>query len=114
ENTYDYVKDIGTNEEGTQVANAWQATPGAFFYRDSFAKEYLDINSPEEMQEVISTWDGFYETAVKLDEASNGEVDMISGIEDLSFPFYSTREEGWVVDNKLVIDDNITELLELA
>ena len=114
ENTYDYVKDIGTNEEGVQVANAWQSTPGAFFYRDSFAKEYLDIASPEEMQEAISTWDGFYEIASRLNEASNGEIDMISGVEDLSFPFYSTREQGWVVDNKLVIDDNIHELLEMA
>lgn len=114
ENTYDYVKDIGTDEEGTQVANAWQATPGAFFYRDSFAKEYLGIDSPEEMQKAISTWDGFYETASKLDKASNGEIDMISGVEDLSFPFYSTRKQGWVADNKLVIDNNINELLEMA
>lgn len=114
ENTYDYVKEIGTNQDGVQVANAWQATPGAFFYRDSFAKEYLDINSPEEMQEAISSWDGFYETALKLNEASDGKINMISGIEDLSFPFYSTRKQGWVVDGKLVIDDNINELLEMT
>lgn len=114
ENTYDYVKEVGTNKEGVQVANAWQAAPGAFFYRDSFAKEYLGIETPEDMQAAISSWDGFYETAKKLDEASDGKIDMISGIEDLSFPFYSTREKGWVVDNKLEIDNNITKLLEMA
>lgn len=52
--TYDYVKEVGTSEDGTFVANAWQAAPGAFFYRHSLAEEYLGVSEPEEIQELIS------------------------------------------------------------
>lgn len=112
--TYDYVKDLGTNEEGTFVANAWQAAPGAFFYRDSIAKEFLGLETPEDVQNAISDWDGFIETARNLKEASNGEVYMISSTDDIRFSYMGAREQGWVVDGKLVIDEKIYEMMETA
>lgn len=112
--TVDYVVQVGTNSNGEFVANAWQATPGAFFYRDSMAKEYLGLETPEEVQAAISDWNKFYETAVKLKEATNGEVYMISTINDLFFPYYGTRSTGWVEDGKLMIDESLYELMDLA
>ena len=115
EDTYEYVLGIGTSEDGVFNATAWQAAPGAFFYRESMAEEYLDASTPEEVQELISDWDGFIETARQLNEASNGEKYMISSTgADLRFPYLGTRETGWVVDGELVIDDQITEMLETA
>lgn len=115
EPTYDYVKGIGTSEENVFNATAWQAAPGAFFYRQSMAEEYLNVNSPEELQEKISDWDGFIETARELKEASNGEKYMISSSgADLRFPYLGSREAGWVDDNKLVIDEKVFEMLETA
>ncbi|MCU9595818.1 ABC transporter substrate-binding protein [Caldibacillus thermolactis] len=114
ENTFDYVKDVGTNSDGQFVANAWQAAPGAFFYRDSIAKEFLGLETPEDVQAAIGTWDDFYRTAVKLKEASNGEVYMVSSVADFKYAFLGTRDQGWVVDNKLVIDEKIYDLLEIA
>lgn len=115
EDTYDYVKGIGTSEDGVFNATAWQAAPGAFFYRQSMAEEYLDASTPEEMQELISDWDSFIETARKLNEASNGEKYMISSSgADLRFPYLGSRETGWVVDNELVIDDQVYEMLDTA
>ena len=114
EETYDYVTGIGTNREGEFVANSWQAAPGAFFYRQSMAEEYLGIANPEEMQERISDWDGFIQTARELDKASNGEVDMISSTDDIRFPYLGGREQGWVVEDELVIDENIYDMLDTA
>lgn len=115
EETYDYVKGIGTSEDGVFNATAWQAAPGAFFYRQSIAEEYLDASTPEEMQEKISDWDGFIETARELNESSDGEKYMISSVgADLRFPYLGSREEGWVVDNELVIDDQVYEMLDTA
>lgn len=56
EDTYDYVKGIGTSADGVFNATAWQAAPGAFFYRQSMAEEYLGASTPEEVQEKISDW----------------------------------------------------------
>lgn len=112
ENTYDYVVDIGTDENGTLVMNSWQTAPGAFFYRQDLASEHLGIESPEEMQEAISDWDGFLDTARELRDATDGSVYMISGRGDLAHPFRNTREQGWVEDGRLIIDDQLYELLE--
>lgn len=114
ENTYDYVVDIGTDMDGTFLANSWQATPGAFYYRESIAKDYLGLETPEEVQEAISDWDKFIDTARELNEASNGDIYMISSTEDLRFPYANSRKQGWVVDEELVIDDKMIELLEYA
>lgn len=115
EDTYDYVKGIGTSADGVFNATAWQAAPGAFFYRQSIAEEYLGASTPEEVQEKISDWDSFIETARELKEASGGEKYMISSSgADLRFPYLGSRETGWVVDNELVIDDQVYEMLDTA
>ena len=114
ENTFDYVVDIGTQEDGTFVMNSWQTTPGAFFYRQDLASEHLGIESEDEMQDAIGDWDGFLNTARELRDATDGSVYMVSGRSDLSHPYYMSREQGWVVDNQLVIDDQIYELMETA
>lgn len=115
EDTYDYVKGIGTSEDGVFNATAWQAAPGAFFYRQSMAEEYLNASTPEEMQEKIKDWDSFIETARELKEASNGEKYMISSSgADLRFPYLGSRDTGWVVDDELVIDDKVYEMMETA
>lgn len=115
EETYEYVSGIGTSENGVFNATAWQAAPGAFFYRQSMAEEYLDASTPEEVQEKISDWDGFIETARELNEASNGEKYMISSSgADLRFPYLGSRDTGWVVDNELVIDEQVYEMLDTA
>lgn len=114
QSTYDYVKEVGSQEDGTLVANAWQAAPGAFFYRYSLAEEYLGVYEPEDVQALISDWDGFVDTARQIRDASDGEVYMIASVDDLRFAFLGGREQGWVVDNELVIDDLAYELLETA
>ncbi|SFC27208.1 ABC-type glycerol-3-phosphate transport system, substrate-binding protein [Alkalibacterium subtropicum] len=114
EATYEYVKEIGTQEDTTFVMNSWQTTPGAFFYRQDLASEYLGIESPEDMQAAINDWDGFLETARELKEASDGSVYMVSSRGDLNHPYYMSREQGWVVDGELVIDEQLYELLDTA
>lgn len=114
EDTYEYVKNIGTNQDGVHVANAWQAAPGAFFYRYSLAEKYLGITDPDELQERISDWDGFIEVARELNKESNGEVYMVSSIDDIRFSYLGAREDGWVIDDKLVLDDAIYDMMDTA
>ena len=43
--TYPFVTDVGTYD-GVTKAYAYQATPGALFYRRSLAKEYFGTDDP--------------------------------------------------------------------
>ncbi len=107
------VIDIGTDTRNGEVkALAWQSTPGALFYRTSLAEQYLGITSAEEFQDAVDDWDLFFDTAIELNEASEGAVKMFSSLGDLFYPFLYGREDAWVVDGELVIDDVMIDYLD--
>lgn len=109
------MRQIGTsNINGALKGLSWQATPGALMYRASLAEKYLGVTTPEEMQEKVADWDLFMETAAELNEASEGAVKMVVGAGDIWNAYQYSREQGWVVDGKLVIDDVLYDYLDLC
>lgn len=112
--TIKYVKDVGKDQNGKQVAMSWQATPGAFYYRASLAKQLLGVNNPEEMQAKISDAASFTKTAEEIKEKSDGKVFMTSSTCDLFEPMIGARKTPWVVDNKLKIDKSMYDLLDMS
>ena len=109
------MKQIGTSNINGQLKGlSWQATPGALMYRASLAEKYLGVTSPEEMQAKVADWDTFMETAAELNEASEGAVKMVVGAGDIWNAYNYGREQGWVVDGKLVIDPLLYDYLDLC
>lgn len=102
--SFSYTLSFGTDASGVLKANSFQATPGGFVYRSDLAKEYLGVNSPEEMQALVKDWDTFEATAKKVYEASNGACSLQSTEGGLWQVFQSNRTQPWVVDGKLVMD----------
>ena len=105
---------IGQNPDGVQKGLAWQSTPGALMYRADLAEKYLGVTTPEEFQEKVADWDAFLETAEELKEASEGACKMFCATGDIWNAYQYNRSQGWVVDNKLVIDDVLYDFLDLV
>ncbi|MBQ9251204.1 MAG: hypothetical protein IJ188_01035 [Clostridia bacterium] len=105
---------IGQNAAGVQKGLSWQSTPGALMYRASLAEKYLGVTTPEEFQEKVADWDTFLETAEELKEASEGAAKMVTGSGDIWNAYQYQRSEPWVVDGKLVIDDELLDFEELC
>ena len=105
---------IGTAPDGTPKALSWQSTPGALMYRASLAEKYLGVTTPEEFQAAVADWDTFLETAATINEVSEGACKMVVGSGDIWNVYQYQRSEGWVVDGKLVIDDELYDFLELC
>lgn len=109
------MKQIGTNTATGELKGlSWQATPGALMYRASLAEKYLGVTTPEEFQAKVADWDLFMETAAELNEKSEGAVKMVVGAGDIWNAFNFGREQGWVVDGKLVIDPILYDYLDLC
>ena len=109
------MKQIGTSNINGQLKGlSWQATPGALMYRASLAEKYLGVTTPEEFQAKVADWDLFMETAAAVNEASEGATKMVVGAGDIWNAFNFGREQGWVVDGKLVIDPILYDYLDLA
>ena len=109
---YEYTLDAARNADGNIIAYAWQATPGALYYRTDMAEEILGVTSPEEMQPLVATWADFLDTAKRLKDANTEHFSDIRILSDVAAPgraFYSEREASWVVDGKLSIEEQLYE-----
>lgn len=109
---YSYTVEAATNSDGVIKAVGWQADPGIFMYRRSMAKVYLGTDNPDDIQAMLSTWDGFYQTAQKIVEQSDGKTRMIAGQEDMLKPYLSAGDSSWVQNNNLVISDRVQSYLD--
>lgn len=106
---YQYTKDIVTDSNGVLRGVSWQATPGLFVYRRSIAKDVLGTDDPDEVQAQLADWDKFNEVAAKMSEKG---YTMLSGFSDSYRAFSNNVTTPWVVDGKIVIDDNIMKWID--
>ncbi len=110
--TYPSVVQVGTYE-GVTKGFSYQATPGAFFYRRSVAKECLGTEDPAEVQAMVADIDKFLETAAKIKEC-NPDYFTVGTSAELFNPFLANRAQPWIVDDTLVIDPNVVEYIKFA
>ena len=112
---YPYTIDVARDKRNDQVKGlSWQSCPGAFMYRADLAKKYLGVNSPEEMQAKISTWDDFLKTAEELKKASFDKTRMLSSNQDVSNVFYANKSQPWVdQNNNFHMDDTMIQYMEV-
>lgn len=109
---YTYTIEAATDSDGQIKALGWQADPGIFMYRRSMAKVYLGTDNPDDIQAMLSTWDGFYDTAKKIYTASGGKTRIVAGQEDIMSPYLAANDSPWVQNNKLVISDTVSSYID--
>jgi len=110
---YPFVYEVGTYD-GITKAYAYQATPGALFYRRSLAKEYFGTDDPVEIQKILGDMDKYTQAAAVVKEKSGGNTYMVASNGDFMNLFYANREQPWVVDNTLTVDPMVDKLIETA
>ncbi|MBK7456163.1 MAG: carbohydrate ABC transporter substrate-binding protein [Anaerolineales bacterium] len=111
--SYQAGVDVGTYD-GMTKAYTFESTPGAFFYRRSLAKECLGTDDPEKIQAMVSDLDKFVEVSAKIKGCGTGDYFMVGTAGELSSPFFTTREQPWVVDGALTIDPKVVEYVHFA
>ena len=101
-----YTKQIATDQGGRLKAVTWQATPGVFAYRRSIAKEVLGTDDPDEVQEYVSDWEQFEQTAEMAKESG---YYMLSGYGDAYQVYSDNVSSAWVENGALNIDPHLEE-----
>jgi len=84
---YKYTVDAGTSSDGVLKAACYEPDPGLFFYRRSLAEFYLGTDDPIQIQDMISDWDGFYETASVIGSESHNDTRMVTGVDELMMAY---------------------------
>jgi hypothetical protein len=108
---YNYTKDIVTDASGNLKGVSWQGCPGVLIYNREAAKEILGSDDPETVQAAVSDWDTYNETAKKVVEAG---YKMTATANDTFRVFSDNVSSPWVVDGKIVVDDNIKKWVDMS
>ncbi len=111
--TYAFVTDVGTSD-GVTKAYAYQATPGALFYRRSLAKEYFGTDDPAEIQKILGDMDKYTAAAEVVKTKSGGSTFMVASPGDFMSLFYANRAQPWVVDDTLTVDPMVEKMVDTA
>ena len=103
---YKYTKDVAIDSKSGELkALSWQATPGLFMYNAKIAKDVLGTDDPEKVQEAVSDWDKFTETAQKMKDKGYA---MVSGFDDTYRCFSNNVSNPWVdADGNISVDPQI-------
>lgn len=111
---YEYVQAIEQDTEGQVKALGYQGTPGGIYYRRDLTKEYLGTDDPDEVSELISSWEKLFEVGEKVYEESGGKVHALSNWNAISQVQAGNVSEPWVKDEKLIIDEERLKVLDLS
>ena len=101
---YKYTQDIVTDANGMLRASSWQACSAGLIYNREIAKEVLGSDDPADVQEAVKDWATYAETAGKMAEAG---YKMAATVNDTYRVYSNNVSTPWVVDGKVVVDDNI-------
>ncbi len=112
---YQYTIDYSTYN-GNLKALCLQATPGVICYRTDIAEEALGTSDPDEVQAMMSDWDGFFEVADKVKAAG---YKMCSGSDEMKYPIVANKANPWVTvaadgSESLTLDNTVNERLEIG
>lgn len=110
-NQYQYTKDIVTDANGNLKGVSWQGCPGVLIYNREAAKEILGADDPDTVQAAVADWDTYNETAKKVVEAG---YKMTATANDTFRVFSDNVSSPWVVDGKIVVDDNIKKWVDMS
>lgn len=77
---FDFASRLGAGPNGELYGVEQQICPSGFAYRRDLAKEYLGTDDPDEIAEMISTWDKLFEIGQQVVEKSEGKVTVLPGL----------------------------------
>ncbi|ANF95175.1 ABC transporter substrate-binding protein [Paenibacillus bovis] len=98
-----YVQALGRASDNTIRAVSDHSSPGGFWYIRENAQKYLGTDDPDQISDMVNSWDKIIALGQKVEQQSQGQVHLISNSGDL-FDIEAYNTEPWVKDGKLNID----------
>ena len=98
-----YPVQVGSFEDKV-YAMSWQTNPGAMFYRRSLARRYFGTDNPQIIQTYFTDFVRFLNSARLIKTRSNGTCVVAASYKDFQIPFFSARQNPWIVNGSLRID----------
>lgn len=95
-NQVPYVAELSRDSNGKLKGLSYQSCPGGMWFRKELAREYIGTDDPDEISEMISTWDGIIELGKQVYEKSGGQVALLDDVQSVGSVMFNAREGAYV------------------
>lgn len=75
---------------------------GGVYYRRDLTKEYLGTDEPEQLAELMPTWDKFIEAGKTVKEKSGDKVSLVAGLSDVFVARNGQINESWIGEDSSI------------
>lgn len=79
----DWKWNLGVTPEGKMIGFPMDSGPTGFFYRADVFEEAGLPSDPQEVSNMLQTWDDYFEAGVQIKESTNGQAFIIDSMEEL-------------------------------
>lgn len=110
----EYLHPHMVNSKGNVCGIEQSLSPAGLAYRRDLAKKYLGTDDPEELEEMMPTWEAFIQKGKEVYEKSNGEVYMWFSLEDIRQFTQEQSDTAWVSDGKIDVKNVFDRSISLA
>lgn len=110
---FDFAYSLGSGPNGELYGVEQQICPSGLAYRRDLAKEYLGTDDPDEISEMISTWDKFYDVAVDLQEKSGGSVTILPGLSSDIYIVMNQNVTDYIDGDTIDLTSRFTDMFDI-
>ncbi len=103
--------EAATNEEGELIGLFENVCPSGIAYKRDLALEYLGTDDPDELSEMLSTYDDYVEIGQQVAEASDGEVYLFHSGQAVAEWLYFASDIPNVTDDTINMTDKMTDIM---
>lgn len=114
EDMFDFANRLGAGPNGELYGVEQQICPSGFAYRRDLAKEYLGTDDPDEIADMISSWDKLFEVGQQVVEKSGGKVTVFPGMTVLKDILINKNVSDYIDGDTIDLTGRYTDVLETA
>ncbi len=114
EDMFDFANRLGAGPNGELYGVEQQICPSGFAYRRDLAKEYLGTDDPDEIADMISSWDKLFEVGQQVVEKSGGKVTVFPGMTVLKDVLINKNVRDYIDGDTIDLTGRYTDVLETA
>ncbi len=114
EDMFDFANRLGAGPNGELYGVEQQICPSGFAYRRDLAKEYLGTDDPDEIADMISSWDKLFEVGQQIVEKSGGKVTVFPGMTVLKDVLINKNVRDYIDGDTIDLTGRYTDVLETA
>lgn len=111
---YAYTIDMGSNDIGEPYTLSVSAAPAGYFYHANLAEQYLGVKSPEEMQNMIGSWEDFAAVGDILYDATGGRVAIADSIGGMTTAFTNGRMDMFTENGSFSVTSEAQAFIDVA